>query len=90
MGRLDKDTEGLLLITDVYKRQWLPRMAKEQGADFDAHPNSEVTEYIYDMADRMAAADLIVCRAGAATLGELCMLCLLYTSQSRSADACAA
>ena len=26
------------------------------------------------MADRMAAADLIVCRAGAATLGELCML----------------
>lgn len=49
-------------------------MAKEQGADFDAHPNIEVTEYIYDMADRMAAADLIVCRAGAATLGELCML----------------
>lgn len=55
-------------------REWLPRMAKEQGADFDAHPNIEVTEYIYDMADRMAAADLIVCRAGAATLGELCML----------------
>ena len=49
-------------------------MAKDQGADFDAHPNIEVTEYIYDMADRMAAADLIVCRAGAATLGELCML----------------
>ena len=24
--------------------------------------------------DRMAAADLIVCRAGAATMGELCML----------------
>ena len=54
--------------------EWLPRMAKEQGADFDEHPNIEVTEYIYDMADRMAAADLIVCRAGAATLGELCML----------------
>ena len=33
-----------------------------------------MTEYIYDMADRMAAADLVVCRAGAATLGELCML----------------
>ena len=60
--------------TGAAAREWLPRMAKEQGADFDAHPNIEVTEYIYDMADRMAAADLIVCRAGAATLGELCML----------------
>ena len=49
-------------------------MAAEQGADFAAHPNIQVTEYIYDMADRMAAADLVVCRAGAATLGELCML----------------
>ena len=60
--------------TGAAAREWLPRMAKEQGADFDAHPNIEVTEYIYDMADRMAAADLIVCRAGAATLGELRML----------------
>mgnify|MGYP002577435326 CR=1 FL=1 len=60
--------------TGAAAREWLPRMAKDQGADFDAHPNIEVTEYIYDMADRMAAADLIVCRAGAATLGELCML----------------
>lgn len=35
--------------TGAAAREWLPRMAKEQGADFDAHPNIEVTEYIYDM-----------------------------------------
>ena len=29
---------------------------------------------MYDVADRMAAADLIICRAGAATIGELCAL----------------
>lgn len=55
-------------------REWMPQMAAGQGADLQAHPNIQLTEYIYDMADRMAAADLIVCRAGAATLGELCML----------------
>ena len=60
--------------TGAAARDWLPELAKKQGADFAAHPNIQVTEYIYDMADRMAAADLVVCRAGAATLGELCML----------------
>ena len=60
--------------TGAAARDWLPKMAREQGADFENHPNIQYTEYIYDMADRMAAADLIVCRAGAATLGELCML----------------
>ncbi len=33
-----------------------------------------IREYIYDMADVMAAADLIVCRSGASTLGELAAL----------------
>ena len=60
--------------TGAAARDWLPKLAAEQGADLKNHPNIEVTEYIYDMADRMAAADLVVCRAGAATLGELCML----------------
>lgn len=60
--------------TGAAAREWLPKLAAEQGADFEAHPNIEITEYIYDMATYMAAADLVVCRAGAATMGELCML----------------
>ena len=46
--------------TGAAAREWLPRMAREQGADFAQHPNIEITEYIYDMADRQAAADLVV------------------------------
>ncbi len=33
---------------------------------------TELRPYIYDMPAAMAAADLILCRAGASTLGELC------------------
>lgn len=58
--------------TAAYK--WLPDSIKEKGVDLDKHPNIELREYIYDMADVMAAADLVICRAGAATLGELCVL----------------
>lgn len=55
-------------------REWLPAKAAAHGAYLAEHPNITLTEYIYDMADRLAAADLVVCRAGAATMGELCML----------------
>ena len=34
----------------------------------------ELREYIYDMPRLMAAADLILCRAGASTISELCYL----------------
>ena len=34
-------------------------------------PGLDVREYIYDMADVMRAADLVICRAGASTVSEL-------------------
>ena len=37
-------------------------------------PNIELCEYIYDMPYKMAAADLVICRAGAMTLSEVAML----------------
>lgn len=40
-------------------------------AGFDKLPNVILTEYIYDMPVRMAAADLVISRAGAITLSEL-------------------
>ena len=54
--------------------KWVPKLVKEKGVDLTKHPNIRLTEYIYDMAEQMAAADLIICRAGAATIGELCAL----------------
>ena len=51
--------------------KWMPEYVKEQGADLQQHPEIEMREYIYDMPTVMAAADLIICRAGAATISEV-------------------
>lgn len=44
-------------------------MAKRMG--IDNSPNFEIREYIDDMPAMLAAADLVICRAGALTLAEL-------------------
>ncbi len=44
-------------------------LAKEQG--FDQKKNLTIAEYFFDMPYRQAAADVIICRAGAMTLAEL-------------------
>lgn len=70
----EKDAFRHIHATGTAAYKWLPDSVREQGVDLDKHPNIELREYIYDMADVMAAADLVICRAGAATLGELCVL----------------
>lgn len=42
-----------------------------QGSGLADHPEVDVREYIYDMPLVMAAADLVLCRAGASTISEL-------------------
>ncbi len=54
--------------------KWMPEMVQQLGGDLQQHPNLQLVEYIYNMADLLAAADLVICRAGAATIGELCAL----------------
>ena len=40
----------------------------------DKVENAQLAEYIYDMHEKMAAADVVVCRAGAMTVSELSMM----------------
>lgn len=57
--------------------------AKFREYGLDRCPNLELREYIYDMPMMMAAADLVICRAGAMTLSELAMQkkpCILIPS----------
>lgn len=59
--------------------------AKAKFAEYglDGVKNAQLVEYIYDMPQKMAAADLVVNRAGAITLSELAVLakpCILIPS----------
>lgn len=51
--------------------KWFPDLLKQKGINLDEHPELDVREYISDMPDCLAAADLVICRAGAITLSEL-------------------
>ena len=57
--------------TGSYGWRWMPDFVKNEGVELEKHPNIRMLEYISDMPTVMAAADLIICRAGAATLSEL-------------------
>lgn len=51
--------------------KWMPQLLKEKGLTLSQHPEIQVREYIDNMPDCLAAADLVICRAGAITLSEL-------------------
>ena len=51
--------------------RWFPDLLKDKGIDLAAHPEMDIREYIDNMPDCLAAADLVICRAGAITLSEL-------------------
>lgn len=50
---------------------WFPDLVKEKGADIEACKNLDIRPYIDNMPECMAAADLVICRAGAITLSEI-------------------
>jgi len=48
-----------------------PRMLDEVQRAYGDRPNARVVAYIDPMVDELAAADIVICRAGAMTIGEL-------------------
>lgn len=51
--------------------QWFLPKLEEKGVKIAVHPNLDIREYINDMPTCLAAADVVICRAGAITLSEL-------------------
>lgn len=73
MARNAQDNQPFQHIhsTGSYGWKWMPDYVKEQGVDLEHTPAIDMREFIYDMPTVMAAADLVICRAGAATIAEV-------------------
>ena len=57
--------------TGSFGKEWMPQRVKDNGVDYENCPSLDLREYIYDMPAVMAAADLVIGRAGSATCNEI-------------------
>lgn len=51
--------------------EWMPDLVKEKGVDLQQDTAIQMQEYIYNMPTVMAAADVVISRAGASTCNEI-------------------
>ena len=62
---------------------WMPDKVRGNGVDYENCPSIDMREYIYDMPTVMAAADVLIGRAGSATCNEIAVTgtpCILIPS----------
>ena len=57
--------------TGSFGWEWMPGLVAEKGIDLENDKAIDMREYIYNMPTVMAAADVIISRAGAATCNEI-------------------
>ena len=63
---------NLLHAAGANNYKWMPDEIRQKGCDLDGAKNVDLREYIFEMDKAMANADLVICRAGASTLAEVC------------------
>lgn len=69
-----KNHPDVLFVTATGKDYYAEYSEKYRAEGLDTLPNVRVSEYIYDMPVQMAAADIVISRAGAMTLSELALM----------------
>ena len=57
--------------TGSFGKEWMPQRVKDNGVDYEKEADLDIREYIYNMPTVMAAADVIISRAGASTCNEM-------------------
>ena len=57
--------------TGSFGWEWMPGLVKEKGVDWENCEAIDIREYIFNMPTVMAAADVIISRAGSSTCNEI-------------------
>ena len=57
--------------TGSFGKDWMPQRVRDNGVDYENVAALDIREYIYNMPTVMAAADVIIGRAGSATCNEI-------------------
>lgn len=57
--------------TGKFGKEIVPQLFRERGVNLVGKNNLDIREYINNMDECLAAADIVICRAGAITLSEL-------------------
>ena len=75
--------------TGSFGKEWMPKRVKDNGVDYENETMLDIREYIYNMPTVMAAADVIIGRAGSATCNEIAAAgvpCILVPSPNVTAN----
>ena len=57
--------------TGSFGKEWMPKRVQDNGVDYESVEKLDIREYIYDMPQELAAADVVIGRAGSATCNEI-------------------
>lgn len=74
MGLLAKTDKDVYLLHAAGTRDFEATCKRYCELGLEGHKKLRLVEYIYDMPVQMAAADVVICRAGAMTVSELSMM----------------
>lgn len=69
--------------TGSFGKEWMPKRVEHNGVDYKSCQALDIREYIYNMPTVMAAADVMIGRAGSATCNEIAasgLPCILVPS----------
>lgn len=75
--------------TGSFGAEWMPQMVADLGVDLENCPQIDMREYIYNMPTVLAAADVVLGRAGSGTCNEIAATgtpCILIPSPNVTND----
>ena len=90
--KLEKDNDfpfRHIHATGKFGWEWMPEKVRSYGVELENCPSIEMREYIYNMPTLMAAADVIISRAGASSCNEIAASgtpCILIPSPNVTAN----